>query len=135
MQSPPFPRCHVPPRSKYFPQHPVLKHPHSDKIFKIKKRVIRTITSSRPRDSCRELFKNLEKLPLFSQYIYSISTYVVKNKHLFHTNHHIHSIHTKFKTNLHPPTANITKFQKGDLANDILTFWNAMKRFLLTNSF
>ena len=28
MQSPPFPRYLVPPRSKYSPQHPVLKHPH-----------------------------------------------------------------------------------------------------------
>jgi len=27
MQSPPFPRYLVPPRSKYFPQHHVLKHP------------------------------------------------------------------------------------------------------------
>ena len=27
MQSPPFPCYLVPPRSKYFPQHPVLKHP------------------------------------------------------------------------------------------------------------
>jgi len=61
-------------------------------------------------------------------------------------------IHTRFKTNLHPPTANLTKFQKGvhysaikifnnlpheikDLANDILPFRNALKRFLLTNSF
>jgi len=47
--------------------------PYSDKIFKIRKRVIRIITSSRPRDSCRERFKNLEILPLYSQYIYSIS--------------------------------------------------------------
>ena len=87
--------------------------PYSDKIFKIQKRVIRIITSSRPRDLCRELFKNLEILPLYSQYIYSISIYVVKNKHLFHTNNQIHSIHTRFKTNLHPPRANLTKFQKG----------------------
>ena len=27
MQSPPFPRYLVPPSSKYFPQHPVIKHP------------------------------------------------------------------------------------------------------------
>ena len=27
MQSPPFPRYLLPPRFKYFPQHPVLKHP------------------------------------------------------------------------------------------------------------
>ena len=70
----------------------------------------------------------------------------------FHTNNQTHSIHTRFKTNLHPPTANITKFQKAvhysainifnnlpheikDLANDILPFRNALKRFLLTNSF
>jgi len=125
---------------------------YSDKIFKIQKRVIRIITSSRSRDSCRELFKNLLILPLYSQYIYSISLYVVKNKHLFYTNNQIHNIHTRFKTNLHPPTANLTKFQKGvyysaikifnnlpheikDLANGILPFRNVLKRFLLTKSF
>jgi len=114
--------------------------------------VIRIITSSRPRDSCRELFKNLEIPPLYSQYIYSISIYVVKNKHLFHTNNQTHSIHTRHKTNLHPPTANLTKSQKAvhysaiktfnnlpheitHLANDMLPFRNALKRFLLTNSF
>ena len=33
--------------------------PHSEKIFKIQKNVIRIITNSRARDSCRELFKKL----------------------------------------------------------------------------
>ena len=64
----------------------------------------------------------------------------------------IHSVHTRFKTNLHPPIANLTKFQKGvyysgiknfnniphdikDLANKVTLFWNALKRFLLINSF
>jgi len=87
--------------------------PYSDKIFKIQKRVIRIITNSRMRGSCRELFKKLEILPLCSQYIFLISIFVIKNKHLFYTNNQIHSIHTRFKTNLHPPTANLTKFQKG----------------------
>ena len=40
--------------------------PYSEKIFKIQKRVIRIITNSRIRDSCRELFKKLETLPLYS---------------------------------------------------------------------
>jgi len=114
------------------------------------KRVIRIITSSRTRDSFRELLKKLEILPLYSQYIYSISIFVIKNKHLFYTSNQIHSIHIRFKTTLHPPTANLTKFQKGvyysaikifsnlpheikDL--DILPFQNALKRFLLANSF
>jgi len=54
--------------------------PYSDKIFKIKKRVIRIITNSRMRDSCRELFKKLEILPLYSQYIFSISIFVIKKQ-------------------------------------------------------
>ena len=104
------------------------------------------------RDSLWERLKKLEILPLYSQYIFSISIFVIKNKHLFYTNNRIHSIHTRFKTNLHPPTANLTKFQKGvyysaikifinlphnikDLANETVLFWNALKRFLLINSF
>jgi hypothetical protein len=108
---------------------------YSDKIFKIQKRAIRIITNSRMRNSCRELFKKLEILPLYSQYIcgkthmssyllpspqfhipphiLSISIFVVKNKHLFYTNKQIHSIHTRSTTNLHPLTAHLTQFQKG----------------------
>jgi len=60
--------------------------PYRDKIFKIQNRVIRIITSSRMRDSCRELFRKLETQPAYSQYIFSISIFVIKNKHLFYTN-------------------------------------------------
>jgi len=89
--------------------------PHSEKIFKIQKRVIRIITNSSTRDSCRELFKKLEILPLCSQYIFSLSIFVIKNKHLFSTKHQIYSVQTRFKTNLHPPIANLTKFQRSVL--------------------
>jgi len=61
-------------------------------------------------------------------------------------------MHTRFKTNLHLPTANLTKFQKEvyysaikifnnlphnikDLVNEIVLFQNALKRFLPINSF
>jgi len=114
--------------------------------------MIRIITNSRARDSCRELSKQLEILPLYSQYIFSLSIFVIKNKHLFSTNYQTHSVHTRFKTNLHPPTANLTKFQKGvyysgitffknlshnikDPANETKLFQNALKRLLLSNSF
>jgi len=96
------------------------------------------------RDSCRELFKKLEILPLYSQYI--ISIFVIKNKHLIYTNNQIHNIHARFKTNLHPPTANLTKFRKGvyysgikifnnlphnikDIANEIVPFQNDVMVF------
>jgi len=87
--------------------------PYSDKIFKIKKKVIRIITNSRMRDSCTELLEKFEILPLYSQYILSISIFVIKNKHLSYTNNQTHSSHTRFQTNLHLPTANLKKFQKG----------------------
>ena len=173
---------------------------YSDKIFKIQKRVIRIITSSRTRDSCRKLLKKLEIffywlynrgwvlvcstvlfhtclssistlqpiifilhrssstwsihlnlglpsglvlygfhsvnkleiLPLYSQYIYSISIFVIINKHLFYTNNQIHSTHTRFKTNLHPPTANLTKFQKGVYYSAIKIFNNLRLNLLTT---
>jgi hypothetical protein len=56
--------------------------PCSEKIFKIQKKVIRIITNSRARVSCRELFKKLEILPLYSQYIFSLSMFVIKNKEI-----------------------------------------------------
>jgi hypothetical protein len=52
--------------------------PYSEKIFKIQTRVIRIITNSRPRDPHRELLKKLEILPLYSQYIFSLSIFVIK---------------------------------------------------------
>ena len=125
---------------------------HSEKIFKTQTRVIRIITHSRATDSHREMFKNLEILPLYSQYIFSLSIFVIKNRNLFSKNYQIHSVHTRFRTNLHPPIANLTKFQKGvyysgikifnnlprnikDLANEKKLFRNALKRFLLSNYF
>jgi hypothetical protein len=49
---------------------------HSGNIFKLQKRVIRIITNYRSRDSCRDLFKKLDILSLYSQYIYSLLNFV-----------------------------------------------------------
>jgi hypothetical protein len=45
---------------------------YSSHIFRLQKKAVRIITGSRPRDSCRELFKHLRILPLQSQYILSL---------------------------------------------------------------
>ena len=97
---------------------------HSEKIFKLQKQVIRIIMHARMRDSCRELFKRLEILPLYSQYIFSLSMFVVKNTHLFTTNNQIHNLNMQATTNLHPPTAHLTKFQKGVYYSRIKIFNN-----------
>jgi hypothetical protein len=44
--------------------------PYSENIFKTQKKVIRIIANLRVRDSCKELFKKMEILPLYSQYIF-----------------------------------------------------------------
>jgi len=66
----------------------------SDSIFKIKKRIIRVITNSGRRDSCRDFYKKLQILPLLSQYIFSLLIFVNKNRSCFISNSEIHDINT-----------------------------------------
>jgi len=70
---------------------------------------------SRPRDSCRELFKHLRILPLQSQYIISLLIFVVNNKNLFYVNSEIHSINTRQNSNFYLPQANFKIVSKRGL--------------------
>jgi hypothetical protein len=59
----------------------------------------------RDRDLCREYFRELKILPLQSQYIYSLSFFVINNEHHFKVNSKIHNIDTRIKSDLyHPPS-------------------------------
>ena len=86
---------------------------HSDCVFKIQKRIIRIITNTGRRDSCRELYKQLQILPLPSQYIFSLLVFVSKNRGLLLSNSEIHDINTRYNYNLHLPSTNLTLVQKG----------------------
>ena len=126
------------------------KSAYSPNIFKIQKRIIRIIMIARNGDFCRQLFKNLKILPLKSQYIFSLLLFVAKNGDLYESNSEINNINTRFSSDLHPPTANLT-FQKGpfcfgikffnylpintkNTSHDIKQFRFTMKNFLLINS-
>ena len=85
---------------------------YSCNIFKIKKRISRIIMNARNRDSCHQLFKNLKILPLKSQHIFPLLLFVTKNRDLYESNSEIHNINTRFSSDLHTPTANLTAFQK-----------------------
>ena len=50
----------------------------NDKVFKLQKRAIRIFMNSHSWTSCRELFKELNILPLQSQHILSLAMFVVK---------------------------------------------------------
>jgi len=88
--------------------------PHSSiNIFRIPKRIIRIMTKSNKRDTCRPLFKKLGILPLPSQYIFSLLLFIVTNKKLFSLNSQINSIYTRHRDNLHLPQTALTLVQKG----------------------
>jgi len=102
--------------------------------------------------SCRQLFKDLDILPLQSQYIYSILLFVTKNKDLYLSNSQVHKINTRQTFNLYVRTANLTNYQKGvhysgvriynhlppaikDLSGDRNKFKLALRKYISYNSF
>ena len=125
---------------------------YSDDIFKIQKRIIRIIMNSSRNASCRQLFKDLNILPIQSQYIHSILLFVTKNKDQFLSTSQVHKINTRQTFDLYVPTANLTVYQNGvhcsgikiynhpptaikDLSHDKNKFKLALKSYLLHNSF
>jgi hypothetical protein len=101
--------------------------------------------------SCRQLFRELNILPVQSQYILSIILFVAKNKDQFISNLQVHKINTRKTSDLYIPIANLTTYQKGvyyqgimiynhltkaikDLPNNKNKFKLALKN-LLDNSF
>ena len=69
---------------------------YSEDIFKIQKRIIRIIMDSSRNASCRQPFKDLNILPIRSQYIYSILYLLLKIKTNFCLTHkYIKSIQGK----------------------------------------
>ena len=77
--------------------------------------------NARNRDSCHQLFKKLKILTLKSQYIFSFLLFVAKNNNLYESNSEIHNSSTRFNSDLHSPTANLT-FQKGPFYIGIKVF-------------
>ena len=65
---------------------------HSNIIFRLQKRIIRIVVGIRGRDSCREHFKKVKILPIQSQYILSLTLFVIDNGNYFKVNSGIHNI-------------------------------------------
>jgi hypothetical protein len=65
------------------------------------------------RESCRNLFKELSSLPLMSQYILSLPTFVSNHREQYFTNPETHYINTRHTSNVHLPRAHLNIYQKG----------------------
>jgi hypothetical protein len=122
------------------------------KVFILQKKIIRIMTNTRPRDSYREVFRKMEIMTVYSQYIYSLLLFKINNRYLFNTNNEIQKYKTRVSCNLHLPAVNLTKFHKGAyisgikvfnhlpqslqiLANDDKSFTSTLKKFLKHHSF
>jgi hypothetical protein len=82
---------------------------HSEDIFKIKKRII---MSSGKKASCRQLFRELNILPVQSQYILSLRLLVTKNRDQFIYNSQVHAINTRQTSDFYILIANLTTYKK-----------------------
>jgi hypothetical protein len=85
----------------------------SIKIFKLQKKIIRTMLGYKKKPIMQRIICELGILPLHSQYILSLLMFLFKNKHQFPVNTDIHQYATRHQSNFHKPLANLTKYQKG----------------------
>jgi hypothetical protein len=102
--------------------------------------------------SCQQLFKDLNILPIQSQYIYSILLFVTENKDQLLSNSQVHKISSRQNSDMYLPIENLAMYQKGvyysgikiynhlptaikDLSGDKNKFKLALKRYRLHNSF
>jgi len=125
---------------------------YSRTIFITQKRTVRIIMKAKARNSCQAMFSKLGILTLYSQYIFSILMFVVKHKDIFIFNSELHKINTHHKLDLHIPSVNLTKVQKGvyysgitlftslplgikKVAHNTNKFKHELKKFLIKNSF
>jgi len=119
---------------------------HSNSIFKLQKRTVRIIMNIDNRVSYHELFKKLNILALHSQYILSLLLFVDRNIEEFISNSEVHSLNTRYRLDLYPPSIKLTKYIKGVHYSGIKIFnhlpqniknlsWNVKKFKLALNSF
>jgi len=126
--------------------------PGANKIFILQKKIIRIIYNVGHRESCRDFFRRFQIFTLYSQYIYSLVLFTIKNIHIFSVNNEIHKHNTRNSNNLHPTIVKLSKYRKGPymmcvkvfnhlpqlLKNKIgqpVLFRSLLRRFLYHHSF
>jgi hypothetical protein len=125
---------------------------HSVNIFKLQKRILRIITNSRNRDSCRHLFMKVDILLFYSQYLFSLLIFVIDNISLFKMNSELYEINTRNINNFHLSQPRLSIYINAvyymgikafnylpshinRLSDDMNHFKNTLKNYLLINSF
>jgi hypothetical protein len=97
---------------------------HAQQVLKLQKRVIRIMSGTGPRCSCRNLFKKFNILPVPSPYILSLMLFIIENQQDFHTSACVHGLDARNKNHLYLPSLSLTCVQKGVLYSGIEIFNN-----------
>jgi hypothetical protein len=86
----------------------------SKRIFQQQKSIIRIMTRSTSRTSCKTLFQKLEILTLTSQYTLSLMRLLSSNLEIYKFNTSVHNINTR-----HKPATRLTMYQSSVYCNSI----------------
>jgi hypothetical protein len=71
------------------------------RIFRIRKRVVRSMVGVSLRTSCRQLFKEMSILTLASLYILEVTCFIRKYCQSLEINSHVHNYNTQRKMDFH----------------------------------
>jgi hypothetical protein len=82
------------------------------------------MADTKRRASCRELFKKFNILPLASEFLLSLLSFITDNIETFQTNSDIHNISTRYRYNFHVPNTNLSKYQERVYYSGIKLFNN-----------
>jgi hypothetical protein len=91
----------------------------SKRIFLQQKRIIRIMTGSSKRTTCKGLFLKLKILTLTSQYILSLMRFLSSNLDFFTFNSTVHNINTRLRLKLHKPLVKLKMYQRSSYYNCI----------------
>ena len=91
----------------------------SKRIFLQQKRIIRAMTGSSSRTTCRMFFRKLKILTLYSQYILSSMRFLSSNLDIFTFNSSVHNINTRLRLKLQKPSMKLKMFQRSAYYNCI----------------
>jgi hypothetical protein len=101
----------------------------SIRIFRIQKRVIRSMVGVSSRMSCRQLFKELNILTLASSYIFEVTCFIRKYCQSLEQNSKVHQYNTQRKLDIHVKLKK-TEIYKKSVINMCTAVYSSLPTFV-----
>jgi hypothetical protein len=82
------------------------------RLFRVQKRVVRSMVGVSSRTSCRQLFKEMSILTLASLYILEVTCFIRKYCQSLELNSHVHNYNTRRKMDFHVQSCKTDIYEK-----------------------